>query len=145
MLPRRQEQRKHLRRPMNRTAEVIFGANEPPVHCVIWDMSDGGARLAIRRPLSNLPRTFTLVLFKDTSIQRNCKVMWTNGRYVGVKFVSEWYGTIKSGRHPNARERHRSLNADQLRNRYAAGTGLRGTAGCRYCRCVTLLHETTDD
>ena len=87
MLPRRQEKRKSSRRPMRRAAEVIFGAHKPPVCCVIWDMSDGGARLAVAHPLADLPRTFTLSLFKDAHVQRNCEVVWIDTRYVGVKFI----------------------------------------------------------
>jgi PilZ domain len=75
------------RRPMRRAAEVILGTHEPPVRCVIWDMSDGGARLAIARPSVDLPHTFILVLFKNASIHRTCEVVWTDARYVGVKFI----------------------------------------------------------
>jgi c-di-GMP-binding flagellar brake protein YcgR len=85
VLERRQEKRKSLRYPKRRAGEVIFGAHERPVRCVIWDISDGGARLAVARPLEELPPTFTLVLFKD--VQRDCQVVWTDARFVGVKFV----------------------------------------------------------
>jgi PilZ domain len=81
------EKRKSPRHPMRRAAEVVLSMDEPPVHCVVWDMSDGGARLAIAHPLDSLPRTFTLVLYKDGSVRRNCEVAWTDTRYVGVKFV----------------------------------------------------------
>jgi hypothetical protein len=44
-----------------------------------------------------LPRAFTLVLLKDC-LQRNCSVVWTNGRFFGVKFISEWFGAKLSER-----------------------------------------------
>ncbi len=72
---------------MRRAAEVVFGAHQSPVHCIVWDMSDGGARLAIAHALNSLPRTFTLVLYKDGSVRRDCEVVWTDTRYVGVKFI----------------------------------------------------------
>jgi len=87
MLPRRHEKRKSFRRPMRRAAQVIFGAHEQPVRCVIWDMSDGGARLTIARSLANIPSAFTLMLFKDGSEQRNCEVVWIDTRFVEVKFT----------------------------------------------------------
>lgn len=87
MLLQPREKRKTQRRPMRRAAEVILGECEPPVRCVIWDISDGGARLAVAHPLETLPRTFTLALFKDRSVQRNCEVVWIDSRYVGVRFV----------------------------------------------------------
>jgi len=72
---------------MRRVAEVVLSTREPSVHCVVWDMSDGGARLAVAHPLDSLPRTFTLMLDKDGSIRRNCEVVWTDSRYVCVRFV----------------------------------------------------------
>jgi hypothetical protein len=53
MLRQPHEKRKRLRRPIRRAAEVIFSANTPPVRCVIWDLSDGGARLAIAHPITD--------------------------------------------------------------------------------------------
>ncbi len=87
MLPRHREQRKSPRQPRRRAAEVILDTLESPVPCVIWDLSDGGARLAVAHPLADLPRTFILSFFKDGSVQRNCEVVWTDTRFVGVKFI----------------------------------------------------------
>ena len=85
MLVQHRDKRKAKRRPMRRTAEVLFGPNELPILCVIWDMSESGARLAAARPLMNLPPSFTLLL--EGKVQRKCEVVWTDARYVGVKFV----------------------------------------------------------
>jgi PilZ domain len=98
MLPRPEEQRRYLRHPMHRAAEVRFGTQRQRVRCKIRDMSDGGARLAVSHPIASLPSTFTLVLFKDASVQRDCEVVWTDSRYVGVKFISDWYGVLKPKR-----------------------------------------------
>ncbi len=95
MLPRPEEQRKFLRHPMRRAAELLLAGHEQRIRCKICDMSDGGARLAISHPTAALPRTFTMVMFRDT-LQRDCEVVWTDRRYVGVKFVSNWYGAHKS-------------------------------------------------
>ena len=96
MLPLRREDRKSFRRLTRRDAAITFSAQASPVRCVIWDMSDGGARLSVAHPLADLPHTFTLTLFKDASAQRNCQVVWTDTKYVGVKFISEWYGNTRS-------------------------------------------------
>lgn len=77
---------------MRRAAELAVGGEDDRIRCRILDMSDGGACLAIYVPVTTLPRTFTLVVFKDASLQRNCEMVWTDGRYIGVKFISEWYG-----------------------------------------------------
>jgi PilZ domain len=70
---------------MRRTAEVLLGANKSPILCVIWDMSESGARLAAARPLLNLPSSFTLLL--EGKVERKCEVVWTDARYVGVRFL----------------------------------------------------------
>jgi PilZ domain len=87
MLSRRRDNRKAVRLPVRRAAEVFFGRREPPVRCVIWDISDGGARLAVAHPILTLPPIFTLSLRRDGSEQRKCEVVWTDARYVGVRFV----------------------------------------------------------
>jgi PilZ domain len=85
---RNAEQRMTLRRPTRRAATVTFAAEKPPVACVIWDISDGGARLAVAHPLATLPHHFTLNLSKDESVRRYCEVVWTDTRFVGVKFTN---------------------------------------------------------
>jgi hypothetical protein len=87
MLARSGEQRKSLRRFTRRAGVVSFRAGKPSVPCVIWDVSEGGARLAVAHPLAELPHHFTLHLFKDGSVQRYCEVIWMDRRFVGVKFV----------------------------------------------------------
>jgi hypothetical protein len=86
MLARSSEQRKALRRPARRAATVTFGPKTPPITCVIWDISEGGARLAIARPMANLPHNFVLNLYKNGSVKRDCEVVWTDASFVGVKF-----------------------------------------------------------
>ena len=87
MLPRRQEKRNSVRLARRRAAQVHLGEDAQPVRCVIWDLSDGGARLAIARPPMNLPHRFRLSLSNDGSEPRQCEVVWTDTRFVGVKFV----------------------------------------------------------
>ncbi len=87
MLTRSREQRKSLRRFLRRAATLSFGEQRPTVKCVIWDISQGGARLAVAAPLRELPREFTLNLSADGNIRRNCEVVWMDRRFVGVKFT----------------------------------------------------------
>ena len=87
MLARHREARKNVRRFTRRAATVSLGAEKPSVNCVIWDISEGGARLAVALPLADLPNHFTLNLFADGSVQRNCEVVWMDKRFIGVKFT----------------------------------------------------------
>ena len=89
MLTRHREARKSLRRFTRRAAAVSFGAETQPVNCVIWDISEGGARLAIAFPTTDLPLHFALNLVRDGSVQKRCEVVWTDSRFVGVKFVEQ--------------------------------------------------------
>ncbi len=94
MVPQGPEHRKSPRQWTNRAAEVLCGADKP-IHCTVVDLSDGGARLAVAGPVTGLPRTFTLALFKDGSLNRDCEVVWTDRRNLGVKFVSGWYAATR--------------------------------------------------
>jgi hypothetical protein len=87
MLARSREQRKSLRRFTRRAATLNFDGGTRSVPCVIWDISDGGARLAVGLPLADLPHQFTLNIFADGSVQRNCEMVWIDKRFVGVKFT----------------------------------------------------------
>ena len=89
--------RESARRWMRRHAQAIIDGHEQPIGCVVHDISDGGARLSFTAPLAVLPRTFTLVLFRD-SVQRDCELVWCDRRFVGVKFISEWFGIKSSER-----------------------------------------------
>lgn len=89
MLAPKRDDRKNRRQPMRRSAAVLLQGVLPPIRCIIWDMSDGGARLAIACPIAGLPRSFTLLLTKAGGVQRNCEVVWTDSRFVGVRFVSK--------------------------------------------------------
>jgi PilZ domain len=103
MLARSRESRKSLRRWMRRDAHIVFKTHGQPIRCVVRDLSHGGARLSFTVGSAALPNTFTLVLFKD-SIQRDCEMVWTDGRFVGVRFTSQWSGTKPSERVPASKE-----------------------------------------
>lgn len=87
MLLRTQEKRKSRRRPVRRAARVTFGTAARSIACVIWDLSEGGGRLAVAHPTADLPHHFRLLLSKDATVARRCEVVWTDRRFVGVKFI----------------------------------------------------------
>lgn len=93
MPARTRESRKTARRWGRRDAQIIFGARLEPLRCVLHDISDGGARLGFTDRATSLPRNFTLALYKGT-VRRECEVVWSNGRFVGVKFTSKWRSRV---------------------------------------------------
>ena len=97
MRARSQENRKNVRRRMRRDAQAVFEGHEQPVDCIVHDISNDGARLSFTAPLAALPRTFILVLLKD-SVRRDCEAVWNDRGVVGVKFVSR----CLDAKHPSA-------------------------------------------
>ena len=78
------EKRRSRRARARMAASIRIDDDGPDLPCVVWDLSDGGAKLAAGRPLL-LPERFTL-LFSGT-VQRRCQIMWRDEKFVGVKFV----------------------------------------------------------
>jgi hypothetical protein len=97
MFARSRESRKSVQRWMRREAKVILEPHKLPIRCVVHDLSNGGARLSFTAPFPVSPRGITLMLFKD-SVRRDCEMVWTDGYFVGVKFVSEWFSTTSAER-----------------------------------------------
>jgi PilZ domain-containing protein len=82
----RPEQRKSKRHPARRAAWINLGNHCPPVRCVLWDISPGGARLTAARKLEDLPDQFSLVL--NEAVERKCRVIWRKGRFLGIAFIN---------------------------------------------------------
>jgi hypothetical protein len=86
-MPRPQRDlRRTQRKPKRQAAWIRHGANDTLIPCVIWDLSDEGARLASAR-LNILPDLFTLLLTKDGKSCRLCRVAWRKKPHLGVRFV----------------------------------------------------------
>jgi hypothetical protein len=86
MLVGRPELRKSKRRPSRYAAWINLGDHCPRLRCVIWDISDGGARLTAARKVEDLPDRFSLIT--SEAVARNCRVIWRNGRFIGIAFVN---------------------------------------------------------
>lgn len=83
----RTEQRKWRRHGVIHTAWMRT-ANDPlPVVCVLWDVSEGGARLSVANPEA-LPEKLTIMLKRDDAAGAVCRVAWRDREHIGVEFVS---------------------------------------------------------
>ena len=79
--------RKSQRERMRRAGWIGFSDGTQPVRCVIWDLSDDGARLAAQHS-DDLPDVFAVVLSADGSnAHRFCRVVWRKGGQLGVRFI----------------------------------------------------------
>ena len=85
MLAGRPQIRKSKRRPARLAAWINLGDHCAPVRCVLWDISDGGARLTAARKVEDLPDRFSLVL--SGAVARNCRVIWRSKRFLGIAFI----------------------------------------------------------
>ena len=63
---------------------VIRGDGEPPLDCLVSDLSEAGANVQCDE-LADLPDTFRLDLPHE-SVLFNCQVIWGSKGEVGVRF-----------------------------------------------------------
>jgi hypothetical protein len=80
------ELRKKVRRRMGLHAFLRTRPNAPLEGCIVRDISEGGARLAVLGAAA-LPDEFDLVMFANSSVSRRCRVAWRADKEVGVEFV----------------------------------------------------------
>lgn len=78
------EKRRRRRVKTRRAAWLNIDGGAQPIRCVLWDVSEDGARLAPAQA-GKLPDVFTLILDKTTA--HRCRVMWRKGAQVGVRFL----------------------------------------------------------
>jgi hypothetical protein len=82
----RRDFRRAKRSRRRNAAWIGLGNDGIRIPCVLWDISDSGARLAAPRA-KVLPAAFNLVLSKDGRSRRQCRVVWRNERQLGVQFI----------------------------------------------------------
>lgn len=99
MRERSRERRRVKRRPRRNAAWIGFAGVGTHIPCVLWDISDHGARVAAPRT-SVLPSSFKLLLTKDGSSQRLCRVVWRDHKQLGVEFIQGSIDDIDADRRP---------------------------------------------
>ena len=80
------ERRKSPRKTVISTAWVDVGG--PKVACVIWNISDGGAKITIADS-AQLPDEFTLLLSEHEPGGSRCRIVWRSAGEVGAKFLTK--------------------------------------------------------
>ena len=82
------ERRKQPRTTAIATAWIDAGYGQPPLVCVLWDISEGGARLALAAP-DKLPEQFSLLALRGDRIGVRCRVIWRSPEQVGLQFLED--------------------------------------------------------
>jgi hypothetical protein len=82
------ERRKSPRRAVSQMVRLELNDGSLNGHpgLLVTDISDGGARLFARNV--DIPEKFTLV-FADSGIRRECRMVWRIGPEVGLEFTDE--------------------------------------------------------
>jgi hypothetical protein len=81
------ERRKHRRHVVIDTAWVRLADGEPPSVCVLWDMSESGARLTVADPAAIRDECVLMLNRADVAGTR-CRVVWRSKDQVGLEFLS---------------------------------------------------------
>jgi hypothetical protein len=82
------ERRKAKRRPFDHVASIArLEDGRRIADCMIRDLSDSGARLALREA-AELPPEFALLLSKSGNVLRRCRLAWKKANEIGVSFVA---------------------------------------------------------
>ncbi len=77
------EKRKSVRRRVHSRAALAPSEQAPRQDCIVYDMSQTGARILID-PATELPPEFLLLLSRN--VTRRCKLVWRKEREAGVRF-----------------------------------------------------------
>jgi hypothetical protein len=78
--------RKTARAPVGSKAWIRFDDGFSVRECRLVDMSGGGIRILVNAPTDVAPQ-FSLLLARDASPGRRCRVKWRRGKEIGAEFV----------------------------------------------------------
>ncbi len=84
---RRIERRGAPRKRVVSTVWIDAGDGSQPLVCVLWDVSQGGARLAIADP-NAVPDEFRLLFSRSEKPGSDCRVVWRTHEQIGIKYVA---------------------------------------------------------
>jgi hypothetical protein len=80
------DKRKDHRKSLKYPARIDLGDGNPPVPCLLVDVSESGAKVMVESH-DDLPECFTLLLAGEGGRQRRCKLVWQEGNHFGAIFV----------------------------------------------------------
>ncbi len=76
------------RKPLHYPAWIESDDGSAPRVCMIWDISESGARLT-KTGEDCPPDTFTIRLSNDGKLTRRCRVVWRSGVHLGIEFLRD--------------------------------------------------------
>ena len=80
------EQRRSIREHVQFPAWIDIGDGSQLRSCTVLDVSEGGARVKLSSSTA-LPKEFWLVLTKDRTRRRHCRMVWHSDTQIGVSYL----------------------------------------------------------
>ena len=80
------ERRKHVRQKVITTAWLRLADSTVPHVCVLWDVSERGARLSVT-DMDVVPANLTLLLERNAPSGTPCRVVWRSADQIGLEFI----------------------------------------------------------
>jgi hypothetical protein len=80
------ERRRSTRRPVTLGGLLFYGLAGLSIDCVIRDLSDHGARIAVPKASWRAPKEVRLLSVREGRIYCG-EVVWNRGRYLGLDFT----------------------------------------------------------
>lgn len=100
------EKRKDHRQSLKYPAKIDLGDGNPPISCLLMDVSESGAKMVIDGR-DDLPEHFTLLLAGEHGKRRRCQLVWQEDRHFGVVFIKAAPVEGERGSHSGVRDVHR--------------------------------------
>jgi hypothetical protein len=94
LFKRRVERREHVRRAIIETAWMRIDGEPVPYVCVIWDISECGARVAVANPQA-VSDEITLLLKRDATYGTRCRVAWRMVDQIGLAFIENGQAILR--------------------------------------------------
>ena len=79
------DKRRAPRKSIRHNGWIATSGATAPIGCTVSDISDTGARLDVSEP-DQLPEKFMLLLSRNATPRRSCRVIWRGRTQIGVAF-----------------------------------------------------------
>ena len=78
--------RRHERKRLVQAAQLSVAGGSRRIHCIIRDISEGGARLRI--PLGFETSSDIDLYIPDTAFERRARIVWREQHSIGIEFLT---------------------------------------------------------
>jgi hypothetical protein len=82
----RAERRANERVPTYLEGQIALKNGQPPIECVVWDLSETGLRIVVSDP-AEVPVEFALCIPGESAVA-GVRLIWTDGIHYGAMFTA---------------------------------------------------------